>query len=194
MQIPAVDEGLERLLRATLPLPPEVGDVSFERPSGTWSAQLSRVVVNLFLYAVGRSALPPSGGGSRLGPDGRREVRDDAALVDLHYLVSAWAATVPEEHRLLGDVLGRVLTHQSVPAEHLTAPLAAGVRLTLAKDDAHRTRDLWSSLGGPHKASFTLVATVAADPPPWRPAAPPVRQVEGRTRAVSSVSEPGRRG
>ncbi|WP_116948353.1 DUF4255 domain-containing protein [Jiangella endophytica] len=194
MQIPAVDEGLERLLRATLPLPPDIGDVSFERPSGTWSAQLSRVVVNLFLYAVSRSTLPPVGGGSRLGPDGRREVRDDAPLVDLHYLVSAWAATVPEEHRLLGDVLGLALSHQAVPPEHLAAPLAAGVRLSLGKDDTHRTRELWSSLGGPHKASFTLIATVAADLPDWRPAAPPVQRVEGRTRAVSAVTETGRRG
>lgn len=193
MQIPAVDDGLERFLRAALPLPPDVGDVSFERPTGSWAAQLGRIVVNLFLYGVSRSALPASGGGSRPGPDGRLEVRDGGALVDLHYLVSAWASTVADEHRLLGDVLGRLLTHQTLPPEHLGVPLAADVRLTLSKDEAHRARDLWASLGSPHKASFTLVATVAADPSAWRPAAPPVQRVEGRARAVSAVTETGRR-
>ena len=56
MIIPTVDTGLEALLRKGLPLPETVGDISFESPSGTWSAQLSRITVNLFLFGVGRSA------------------------------------------------------------------------------------------------------------------------------------------
>ncbi len=193
MLIPAVDDGLERLLRTTLPLPPEVGDVSFERPAGTWSAQLSRVVVNLFLYGVSRSSLPPAGGASRVDADGRREVRDAAPMLDLSYLVSAWAATVPDEHRLLGDVLGRLLAHQTLPAEHLPDTFTSDVRLTLAKDESNRPRDLWASLGGQHKAAFTLVATVAAEPAPWRLAAAPVERVEGRARPIGAVSEAGRK-
>jgi hypothetical protein len=186
MLIPAVDEGLEALLRSALPLPAEVGDVSFEQPSGGWSAQLSRVAVNLFLYGVARSPLPPVGGGFRVGPDGAREERAATPLVELQYLVSAWASTVPDEHRLLGDVVTCFLTHQVLPG-------ADEVRLTLAADAADRPRDLWASLDSPHKASFTLVATAPVPPPAWRPAAPPVQRVEGRTRAVSAVTETGRR-
>ena len=55
MIIPMIDAGLEALLRNGLPLPETLGDVSFESPSGTWSAQLNRITVNLFLFGVGRS-------------------------------------------------------------------------------------------------------------------------------------------
>jgi hypothetical protein len=186
MLIPAVDEGLEALLRSALPLPPEVGEVSFEQPSGGWSAQLSRVAVNLFLYGAARSPLPPVGGGFRVGADGAREERTATPLIELQYLISAWASTVPDEHRLLGDVLGCLLAHQTLPGS------ADGVRLTVAADGADRPRDLWSSLDSPHKASFTLVVTAPLPPAPWQPAAPPVQRVEGRTRAVSAVTETGR--
>ena len=55
MIIPTIDTGLEALVRQELPLPASVGDVSFDSPSGTWSAQLNRITVNLFLFGVGRS-------------------------------------------------------------------------------------------------------------------------------------------
>jgi hypothetical protein len=42
MIIPTIDAGLEALLRNGLPLPETLGDVSFESPSGTWSAQVHR--------------------------------------------------------------------------------------------------------------------------------------------------------
>ena len=57
MIIPTIDTGLESLLREGLPLPKSLGDISFESPSGTWSAQLSRITVNLFLFGVGRSEM-----------------------------------------------------------------------------------------------------------------------------------------
>src|SRR5690606_37775064 len=46
--IPTVEDGLQSLLRTTLPLSPDVGDVSFDPPSGTWAAQVNRITVSLF--------------------------------------------------------------------------------------------------------------------------------------------------
>ncbi|NED93735.1 DUF4255 domain-containing protein [Phytoactinopolyspora alkaliphila] len=182
-----MNDGLENMLRATVPLPPDLGDVSFERPSGTWSAQISRVTVNLFLYGVGRSPLPPSGGGSRLTDAGRLERQDPSPILELRYLVSAWAATVRDEHRLLSDALNGLVTHQAIPAEHVRAALSSDVRLVLARDESNRPRDLWASIGGTHKASFTLFAIVAADAAPWKETATGVEQIESRTIARPSA-------
>ena len=58
MFISVLETGLERLLRSELPLPDDVGDVTFDAPTSNWSAQLSRVTVNLFLYDISRSSQP----------------------------------------------------------------------------------------------------------------------------------------
>ncbi len=57
--ITTIDRGLESLLRTSLPLPDDLGDVSFDAPERSWGAQLSRVTVNLFLFDIARSTLPP---------------------------------------------------------------------------------------------------------------------------------------
>lgn len=178
MLIPAVEDGIEKLLRATLPLPTEQGDVSFEAPSSTWSASVNRLTVNLFLFGVSRSSQPPRVQERRQGPDGRTQRRFALPMVQLSYLVSAWAGSVRDEHALLGDVLTRLLAHPVVPAEHVAAPLDSSVQLALGGDDATRPREVWSGIGGHLKASFVLHATVAADAYPWQTAPTAVEGVE----------------
>lgn len=182
--IPAVEDGLEAFLRSALPLSRELGDISFEPPSGTWAAQVNRITVNFFLYSVSRSPQPPRPMASRTGADGRLEQRHPLPMVQLSYLVSAWAGSTRDEHQLLGDVLTRLIAAQVLPAEHLSTPLESSVQLTLAVDELNRPRDLWGGLGGTLRASFTLHATVAADAYPWRTAAPGVSAVEGMAAPV----------
>lgn len=184
MLIPSVEDGLEAYLRSVLPLSREVGDISFEAPSSTWSAQVNRITVNLFLYAVSRSPLPPRPAAARPGSDGRLERRAALPMVQLSYLVSAWAGSTRDEHQLLGDVLTRLVTQQVLPPEHLAAELSSNVQLTLAADDLNRPRDLWSGLGGTLKASFTLHATVASDAYGWEEAARGVSSIEGMATPV----------
>ncbi len=185
MLIPTVDEGLERLLRAALPLPEDVGDVSFEPPSGTWSAQVNRLTVNLFLYQVNRSNQPPRASANRPGERGT-ERRFPLPIVQLGYLVSAWAGSPRDEHSLLGDVLTCMLAHQVLPAEHLPRPAASPVQLVVASDELNRPRELWSSLGGQVKASFTLTALVAADAYGWQVAPPAVTSIEPVTSRLGA--------
>lgn len=184
MLIPVVEDGLESYLRAVLPLSREVGDVSFEAPDSTWSAQVNRITVNLFLYSVSRSPLPPRPAASRPGADGRLEQRAPLPMVQLSYLVSAWAGSTRDEHQLLGDVLTRLVAQQVLPTEHLSTPLSSNVQLTLATDELNRPRDLWSGLGGTLKASFTLHATVASDAFGWETAARGVSSIEGMASPV----------
>lgn len=177
MFIAAVEDGIEALLRHSLPLTPEQGDISFATPSSTWSATVTRLTVNLFLYGVSRSPQPPSVQADQRAADGTVSRRFALPMVQLSYLVSAWAGSPRDEHELLGDVLTRVLAHPVLPPEHLTEPLESAVQFAIAGDESSRSREVWSGLGGQLKASFTLVVTVAADVYGWRTAAPVVEQI-----------------
>lgn len=186
MLIAVVDDGLERLLRSVLPLPVDQGDVSFDAPSSAWSSQVSRLTVNLFLFSVSRSPQPPRAPSVRPRADGRLERRFALPMVQLSYLVSAWAGSPRDEHDLLGDVLVRLAAHQVVPAEHVPRALSSPIQLALATDDPTRQRELWTGLGGAPKASFALVATIAADAYEWEEAPPQVTEV---VSAVTSLRD-----
>jgi len=176
--IPTVEDGIERLLRATLPLSTEQGEISFEPPSSTWSASVNRLTVNAYLFGIRRSSQPSRVQENRPGPDGRLQRRFALPMVELSYLVSAWAGSVRDEHALLGDVLARLLAHPVIPAEHLTAPLDSAVQLALGGEELVKPREVWAGIGGQLKASFVLQVTVAADAYPWETAPTQVAGVE----------------
>ena len=176
MIIPTIDAGLEALLRNGLPLPETLGDVSFESPSGTWSAQLNRITVNLFLFGVGRSSQQPRPATDRV-VDGRVQRRQPIPMLELHYLVSAWAGVVRDEHQLLGDVLGCLIDTQVLPARHFPVELTAAVQLAIAPYDNTRAKDVWATVGGAIKPSFELVVTTAGDALEFVELAPPVERI-----------------
>lgn len=178
MIIPVIDAGLESMLRAELPLPATVGDVSFDPPSGTWSAQLSRITVNLFLFGVGRSPQPPRPAADRV-VDGVRQRRPQVPMIELHYLVSAWAGTVRDEHQLTGELLSRFIEHQVLPQDHVQGSLVSPIQLAIAPHDNNKAKDVWSTVGGTIKPSFELVVTTAIDALPYEDLPPAVERIEG---------------
>jgi hypothetical protein len=188
MFIRLIDDGLEKLLRTELPLPPDLGEVSFDAPNGTWAAQLSRLTVNLYLYDVHRSNQPVRAPISRVGDDGRRERRIPLPMIRLSYLVSAWAGSVRDEHQLLGEVINRLAGIETLPKEYLTGSPAAPVDLSFAEDPQSKTREIWGGLGGQLKGSFTLHVTVAADAFEWTEEAPAVQRVEALTSPIPRES------
>lgn len=181
MLIPSVEQGLEKLLRTSIPLPEELGDISFDAPSGAWGASLSRLTVNLFLYEVSRSSQPPRPASERVGPDGRTERRAPLPMVQLDYLVSAWAGNTRDEHALLGDVLSCLLLNQVLAPEHLERPVASTVQLAVGRNEAIRPKDVWSGVEGKLRASFPLTVTLALDTLGWEPLAPRVARIEALT-------------
>jgi hypothetical protein len=193
MLIPAVEQGLETLLRDALPLPEHIGDVSFDPPSRTWAAQLSRVTVNLFLFGVGRSAQPPRPTAERTTANGRLERRPPLPMVELNYLVSAWAGNVRDEHELLGDVLGCIVTNQVLPAASLSSELPATVQIALAPQDHGRAKDVLTAVEGSLRASFEIVITTALDSLAWREVAPRVASIQALTAPMPEPSVPPRR-
>jgi hypothetical protein len=188
--IPLVEEGLEKILRDALPLPADIGDISFDAPASTWSAQLSRLTVNLFLYEVGRSSQPSQPPARRPGAGGGVERRVPLPMIELSYLVSAWAGSPRDEHQLLSDVLYTFLTTPIIAPSLLDDRLASNVQLGLAIDDRNRPRELWSSLGSTPKAAFAITATVAADAFTWAPAARGVTSISGLAAPHTPPPEP----
>ena len=170
-----VDSGLEKLLRTRLPLPEEMGDISFDPPNGTWSAQLSRITVNLFLYDVQRSSVP-SGPMVRSVDGAAAQRRRPQPMMQLGYLVSAWAGSPRDEHQLLGDVVSILAGVEALPDDLLPDGLSSSARLVLGDPD-NRVREVWSASGGSLKASFSLTVTVAADTFDWELQPPSVERI-----------------
>lgn len=187
MIVPTIDSGLEAFLRAELPLPEAVGDVSFDPPSGTWSAQLSRITVNLFLFGIGRSEQQPRPPADR-ELNGRAQRRRPIPMLELHYLVSAWAGVVRDEHQLLGDALACLLQTTALPPEHLAIPLPSGVQMNVEPYDNSRAKDVWTTVGGAIKPSFELVVTSAADSPAFADLPPRVERIHA---LVDRMPQPG---
>jgi Pvc16 N-terminal domain len=188
MFVRTVDEGLERMLRAQLPLPEDLGDISFDTPTGSWAAQLARITVNLYLYDVARSSQPARAATQRVDANGNAERRAPQPMVQLSYLVSAWAGNPRDEHQLLGDVISRFAAQTVLPAEYLPAQLSSSVNLAFGDDERNRPRDIWAGAGSQLKASFVVQATVAADTFDWQDQAPLVTSIE----ALVPPRPPGR--
>jgi hypothetical protein len=179
--IPLIEQGLEKLVRTALPLPEQVGEVSFDPPSRSWAAQLSRITVSMFLFGVGRSPQPPRPVADRSDASGRIQRRGPLPMIELNYLVSAWAGNVRDEHELLGDVLGCFLTHQALPAELAAPGLLSTVQIALAPADTPRVKDVFASIEGSMRAAFEIVLTTALDVGAWADAAPSVQRIEALT-------------
>lgn len=184
MFIRIVDESLERLVRAELPLPDDLGDVTFESPTSNWSAQLSRITVNFFLYEVGLSDQPTRSAIRRVTDGGVTERRAPQPMVRLNYLVSAWAGSPRDEHQLLGDLVSRFAALAVLPAQYVTARLSSSVHVRMTYDDANKPRDVWSGSGGQLKASFAIEVSVAADTYEWTEAATAVSRIEALANPV----------
>lgn len=181
MIIPTIDSGLESLVRDVLPLPANLGDVSFDPPSGTWSAQLSRITVNLFLFGVGRSPQPPRPQADRI-VDGRPQRRPQLPMIQLHYLISAWAGTVRDEHQLIGDLLGAFLLRQALAPSYLPETPETPIQLAVTPHDNNRAKDVWSTVGGSIKPSFELMVTTAVDTLAFADLPPAVERIKGMTK------------
>lgn len=184
MFIRTVDQALEKMVRVGVPLPEQIGDVSFDPPTSNWAAQLSRITVNFFLCDVGPSGQPNRSRTTRVDENGKMERRFPQPMIRLGYLISAWAGTPRDEHQLLGDVLSVMASRDSIAEEMFSSPPTSSVTLMLVDDVAGgKVRDLWSGAGGQLKASFILQAHIAADSFDWV-STPTVSAIDGFSRRV----------
>jgi hypothetical protein len=187
--IQLVDRAVEQFLRDAVPLPEGSVDVSFDAPDRTWGASVTRPTVNIFLWEVTRN--PSLGRASlmqRRGADGRVERRPANPVVDLHYLVTAWATEQRDEHQLLGSILGCVLSHSTLPASALPEQLTetGWISMSLATHEKRAPGEFWSALDGRLKPGLELELSLPLEVFEWSPTAVPAESVGVKYDQMSS--------
>lgn len=174
-----IDRALERHLREKVPLRESTIGVSFDPPDKDWGAGLSRPTVNVFLWDVSRAARSSSTGLSHRQAEQGVERRRANPEVDLHYLVTAWATDVNDEHQVLGAVLQAILRHRQLPSELLPAGTVDGsCRLALEQPEHRMPGEFWSALGGRLKPGLQLRVTVPLPVYEWAATAPPPTSID----------------
>jgi hypothetical protein len=190
-----IDEAIENLLRRGVPLPEGSVDISFAAPDKAWGAGVTRPTVNVFLWDIRRNRALSSSGLGQQYSDGQRVVRRPTdPVVDLRYLVTAWAGEHRDEHQLLGAVLRCVLANSAVPAGMLPDALSGApfVRVGLASEEARVPGEFWSSLDGRLKPGLQMVVTLPVAVFEWVPAGPPATSLSvGTTRLGGNGSPAG---
>lgn len=184
-----IDRALEQHLRERVPLPESSIGVSFDAPDKTWGAALNRPTVNIFLWNLAKSGTSTASGIEMRHGSAGIERRWTNPTVELHYLITAWATELRDEHQLLGDILQTILTHRQLPEDLVPADVAAGAcSLNLAGADEHVPGEFWSALGGRLKPGLQLRLSVPVELYQWAPTAPVPDSVE-----VDVDPRPGRR-
>lgn len=193
-----VDESLLAFLEDA-PFEYKRPNFSFDPPTPEWRAKLgSAPVINLFLHHVAEMIDSRVGATREVrGPDGRViERQGPLRRYEVGYLVTAWAATVAEEHRLLGDVLRAFAQRDALPPQHrkgslasaeLPIPLFVGMP-TL--DTPTNQWDIWGALGGGPKTSFDVVVSVPLVPIADRDIGPPTETRHFQFSLAGTEPEP----
>ncbi|MCU4186056.1 DUF4255 domain-containing protein [Acidiferrimicrobium sp. IK] len=170
---------MERFLRIGVPLPEGTVDVSFEAPDRTWGASLTTPTINVFLWEVSRNpGRMRTGLEHRINDEGSIERRRTQPVVDLRYLVTAWATELADEHQLLGSLLTCILAHDRLPADSLPDHLAGSrCALTLATRDQRVPNEFWSSLDGRMKPGLQVEVSVPIEVFAWTATAIPAEEI-----------------
>jgi hypothetical protein len=165
--IDELDDALRDLLVRELPVKNNEVDIAFDQPKREWSARLSRPTVNLYLHDIRENVKL-----RREQVPYELERRPNAVVqqrqpyrVDLHYLVTTWAAAPEDEHRLLARTLMTLMRFPEFPGDLLPdglqdqpipIPLKVGQSDTLDKPS-----DLWSVLDNQQRPGIVLIATLS---------------------------------
>jgi len=191
--IPEVDEALRRLL-GTAARPGSGIEISFEAPTRDWASRRNAPTIDAYLYDI-REDLTRRERGALAVRDEHGAVtsrRQPPRHFRLSYLVTAWTKRAEDEHRLLSDVLGRLLTIETLPMGEtgMLASLGYLVPMTVAvpPQESRAVTEMWSALGGDLKPSLDVVVIAPFPVSPEFPAGPPV--TEGLGVRARRIDEP----
>ncbi|WP_432000539.1 DUF4255 domain-containing protein [Streptomyces sioyaensis] len=193
----SVVQQVDDALRAELqhgPLQAADIQVSFDTPDADWAARRAGPCVNLFLYGIEE--------------DGARSQSGDVSIVDeqgtvvgyadppryfrLTYLVSVWAQSVQDEHRVLGVLLEwcvrteELTVHGSPGGTGASRRLALGLREAGDAAEAAPSR-LWSSLGIAARPALDLAVTVPLSRPAEEGGPAPAEGMRLRARHLAGT-------
>jgi hypothetical protein len=164
-----LDKTLEKIFYERGKLNRNEIDVSFEQPTGEWSARINRPTLNCYAFdlreniklrSMDMAITAQQNGGARIS---LRPMR-----FDVMYLVTAWARRIEDEHQLLWRALGGLVQVPKLDPADCEGALRDqmfDIPLTIANvtDRMPSMTDIWSVLDNQMRLGFTLVATVALD-------------------------------
>jgi len=165
-----LDEALRKLLIREIPIKNGEVDIAFEQPKREWSSRLSRPTINFFVYDLHENNK------LRRSKQWRVEYNDDGSAVqrrppirlDVHYMITAWAADPGDEHRLLTRTLLVLLQLPFLPEDVLPESLQdqpSAIPLEIAQPDALvNATDIWSVLDNEMRPAIACTITLALDP------------------------------
>jgi hypothetical protein len=163
-----LDATLRAVLLAGLP---EGTTVAFDVPGPAWRAGLDGTpTLNAYLVQLREDIRARTGDWAAVYDDRNRIVGRQAPLRSMraHYVLTAWAHPVEDEHALLGAALRVLAAGNEVPAQFLAGALAeAGspVRIDVAHPDLPAfPLDAWAALGTAPRVCLDVVLTVPVGP------------------------------
>ncbi|MBH1939190.1 DUF4255 domain-containing protein [Streptomyces sp. AV19] len=183
--------------------------VAFDTPDSAWIARRTGPCVNAFLHSVDEDHSRAQAGNIGVVDEEGNVVgyRRPPRHFRLSYLVTVWAQSVQDEHRMLGRLL-----EWCAETEELTLPEGGNRRLTLrlrgtgkeklVTEDNPAAR-LWTTLSIPTRPALDLLITVPLErqtteamPAPTRGAALRARQLSthGNRPVSRPQGRPGRPG
>ncbi len=164
------DEALRKLLIQEIPIRNNEVEIAFEQPKREWSARLNRPTLNVFLYDVRENTTLRSRTQRHSVDPARAEalIQRPESRVDLHYMITAWASEIDDEHRLLSRTMLGLLRHGTLPASLMTGSLSEQSRAILLAvsqyDHPLNPTEIWGVLDNELRPVLTLVATLTLNP------------------------------
>ncbi|HOR01185.1 MAG TPA: Pvc16 family protein [Anaerolineae bacterium] len=167
--IDELDEVLRQLLIRELPAKNGEVIIDLQQPRREWSARLDRPTLNLFLHHLcENTALRQPEWQVQRNDDGTATRRRTPLRMDLHYMITAWAADPEDEHRLLARSIMALARHATLPQELLPESLRdqpVPIPLRVAgPEDLRNPADLWSALDNELRPALACIVTLALNP------------------------------
>ncbi|MBI4790794.1 MAG: DUF4255 domain-containing protein [Chloroflexi bacterium] len=185
-----LDEVLRRLLVRELPIKNGDVNIEFDQPKREWSARLSRPTLNLFLHDLRENnTLRQNEWHVTRNGNGTATKTRSSARIDLHYMVTAWATEVDDEHRLLARALMALLRYPTLPNDLVKETLpdqSVPIPMRVAEQEALRNpADIWGAMDNELRPAITCVVTLALNP--YQPLTGPI--VKTRDLRFRQVAE-----
>lgn len=164
-----LDKTIEKLIYERGKLNRNDIDISFEQPTGEWSARLNRPTLNCWCFDL-RENVKLRSMDMNVTQRGNNSARMSLRPLryDLMYLVTAWARRIEDEHQLLWRALGALVQVPKLEPDECEGGLRDqmfDIPLVVANvtDRMPSMTDLWSVLDNQMRLGFTLVVTLALD-------------------------------
>lgn len=163
-----LDKTLEKLIVDKGKLNRNEIDLSFEQPTGEWSARLNRPTLNCWCFDLRENVKLRTMDMTATHRDNHSRIALRPLRYDLMYLITAWARRIEDEHQLLWRALGALVQIPRLDPDECEGglrdqmfdiPLVVG-NIT---DRMPSMTDLWSVLDNQMRLGFTLVVTLALD-------------------------------